>query len=93
MKKTNPRSIPRSQADVNKAYVAGEDFGMEFTINCVLYILKDKHNAPDEDIMQFRDEFMYLMDSIAQKYVSYADIKRALEKEYKLYVSFSGVKK
>ena len=90
MAKTNPRRKPATAADVNKAIQSGRDFGMEFAINCILYILKDKHNAPDDDIAQLRDEFMYLMDSINKNYVSYADITRTLSDEYDLSVHMVG---
>ena len=88
--KTNPRRKPATAAEVHRARQNGMDFGVEFGINCILYILKDKHNAPDNDIKQLRDEFMYLMDSIAKKYVSYADIKKTLSVEYDLSVHMVG---
>lgn len=90
MAKTNPRRKPATAADVNRARQNGMDFGVEFGINCILYILKDKHDAPDNDIEQLRDEFMYLMDSIAKKYVSYADITKTLSGEYDLSVHMVG---
>ncbi len=84
--KTNPKKIPRTQADVDKAFDTGCLFGLEFTLNLILYVLKDKHNAPNEDILTLRDEFMYANDSVAKKYLSYADIKRCLDEEYDLAV-------
>lgn len=85
-KKTNPKRRPATGADVKRAKDAGMTFGVEFGINCVLHILLDKHNAPEEDIMQLRDEFMYLMDSIAKGYVTYADIRQSLRRENNLEV-------
>lgn len=90
MAKTNPRRKPATAADVNKARQNGMDFGVEFAINCILYILKDKHGSEDADIDQLRDEFMYLMDSISKKYVSYADITKTLSGEYDLSVHMVG---
>lgn len=84
--KVNPKKIPRTQADVDRAYNEGTDFGLEFCLNLVLYVLKDKHDAPDEDIMQLRDEFMYVIDSVGKKYLSYSDIVRALKSDYDLTV-------
>lgn len=86
MAKVNPKKIPRTQADVDRAYNEGTDFGLEFCLNLVLYVLKDKHDAPDEDIMQLRDEFMYVIDSVGKKYLSYSDIVRALKSDYDLTV-------
>lgn len=88
MKKTNPRKIPRTQADVERAENQGRMFGAEFMANMTLWILIDKHGAPDEDVMQFRDEIMDLCDSINRGYVSYPDIRRALREEHGLEVEF-----
>lgn len=85
-KKVNPKRRPATGADVKRAKDAGMNFGVEFGINCVLHILLDKHNAPEEDIMMLRDEFMYLMDSIAKGYVTYADIRQSLRRENNLEV-------
>ena len=63
---------------------------MEFCLNHVLYVLKDKHNASDEDIMQLRDEFMNVVDSVGQKYLSYADIVQTLRSDYDLSVNLVG---
>ena len=90
MAKTNPRRKPATAVEGNRARQNGMDFGVEFGINCILYILKDKHDAPDDDIKQLRDEFMYLMDSIAKKYVSYSDITKTLSGEYDLSVHMVG---
>ena len=84
--KVNPRRIPATGADVRKAKDNGMQFGVEFGINCILHILLDKHDAPEEDIMQLRDEFMYLMDSIAKGYITYADIRQSLRRENNLEV-------
>ncbi len=85
-KKINPKRVPATGADVKRAREEGMQFGVEFGINSILYVLKDKHDATDEDVMQLRDEFMYLMDSVAKGYISYADIKNVLQGEYNLAV-------
>lgn len=87
--KTNPKRIPKTQADVDRAYSDGMDFGLEFALNLVLYVLKDKHDAPDNEIMQLRDEFMYVVDSVGKKYLSYSDIVNTLSGEYDLRVRLS----
>lgn len=84
--KTNPKRVPRTQADVEKAHQSGMLFGTEFALNIVLYVLKDKHEASDDDIMQLRDEFVYQIDSISKGYLKYTDVKRALQTEYDLTV-------
>lgn len=85
-RKPNPKKIPRTQADVDRAEEAGRDLGLEFALNLVLFVLKDKHDAPDEDILRLRDEFMYEVDSVAAGYLTYSDIKRTLKGDYDLSV-------
>ena len=87
MKKTNPNKVPRTQADVERSYKDGTVFGVEFCLNLILFVLKDKHNAPIDDIMQLRDEFMYQVDSIAKKYMSYQDVVAVLRDEYNITVN------
>ena len=89
MKKTNPRKQPRSEADVKKANEQGMLFGTEFALNIVLFVLKDKHNALDEDIMKLRDEFMYQIESISKGYLKYTDVRKALQTEYDLTVKLT----
>lgn len=84
--KSNPRRTPMTLADVNRAEQRGREIGLEFALNIVLYVLKDKHDAPTEDILQLRDEFMYVIDSIAKRYLSYPDIVNALKSDYDLTV-------
>lgn len=86
--KVNPKRVPRTQADVDKAYNKGMLFGVEFAINMVLFVLKDKRNAPDEDLKKFKDEFMYACDSVETGYLKYPDIKHVLSGEYDISVNF-----
>ena len=86
-RKPNPKKIPRTQADVDRAEEAGRNLGLEFALNLVLFVLKDKHNSTDEDILQLRDEFMYEVDSVAAGYLTYSDIKRTLKGDYDLSVN------
>lgn len=52
MPKTNPRRIPRTQADVDKAYSNGIVEGLNRGIDLMLYVLIDKHDAPMDDVQQ-----------------------------------------
>ncbi len=87
-KHTNPKKIPRTQADVDRAEKKGQIFGMEFAVTLVLWILLDKHDAPDEDVQTLNEEVKYLCDSIEKGYVSYPDIRRALKEEHDTEVVF-----
>lgn len=80
--KVNPRRIPRTQADVERAYRQGQLDGFKFLMTNILWILVDKHDAPAEDIHTLNKDVDYLLDSIIKGYVSFADIERYLDKEY-----------
>ena len=88
-KRVNPRNRPRTQADVDQAWSRGADFGAEFCLNMILLVLKDKHGAPDEDIIQLRDEFMEQVKGYNAGYFSYADVKRTLYGDYDFAVHLS----
>lgn len=90
MGKQNTRRVPRTQKDVDRARQAGAEFGMEFALSLVLLVLKDKHDAPDADIFQLRDEFMEYIDSINKGYLSYADVKHALYGDYDFQINLWG---
>ena len=51
-KKTNPRRKPATQADVKKAKHKAAEEAVRLVVYMVLYVLIDKHNAPQEDIQQ-----------------------------------------
>lgn len=87
-KSPNPRKIPRTQADVDRAEEHGRITGMEFMATVTIWVLLDKHNAPDDEIQVFNEEIKYLMDSIAKGYVSYPDIVRAMKEEHNTTVCF-----
>lgn len=87
-KTTNPRKIPKTQADVDRAEEKGRLDGMEFMATLTLWILLDKHDAPDEDVQVLNEEIRYLCDSISRGYVSYPDIRRAMKQEHNTEVCF-----
>lgn len=89
--KTNPKKIPKTQADVDRAWQEGADYGIEFCINNFLFILKDKRGVPDDEIMGIREDFLYQMDSINEGYCTYADVKRALGGDYNFFVELRGL--
>lgn len=84
--KRNPKRVPKTQADVDRAWQEGADFGIEFCINNFLLVLKDKWNMADDEIYRLRGDFLAQIDSINGKFCSYADVKRALGGDYNLFV-------
>ena len=80
--KINPRKIPRTQADVEKAYRRGQADGTKAAMTILLYVLKDKFGSSDEDITQLVEAFRSTIESIAGGYVSEADLRRVVKDEY-----------
>ena len=81
-KKTNPRKIPRTQADVDRAYQRGRDDGAKSSIIIMLYAMKDKFGATDEQLTEFFNAITYTVDSINKGYVTEADLQTVIKEEY-----------
>lgn len=82
MRGPNPKRIPRTQADVDRAYTQGVDDGIEGGIEMFLYVLMDKHNATQDELDIFAAEVNSLAESIAGGYLSFADVRRVLTDDY-----------
>ena len=80
--KTNPKRIPRTEADCRKAYDKGLLDGSVGALTIMLYVLKDKFNADDTQLHEFADAFNYVADSMAQGYVTKADLMQVVKEEY-----------
>lgn len=78
----NPRRIPRSQADVDKALERGKEIGSKGALAIMLYTLKDKFGADDAQLKEFADAFNYTLDSVAKGYVKEKDLESVLLEEY-----------
>ena len=86
MKKTgnisNPRKIPRTQADVDKAYKRGINDGLQGALTIMLYTLKDKFGTDDTELKDFADAFNYTVDGINRGYISGKDLESVIRDEY-----------
>lgn len=89
-KKTNPRKHPVSLADYNKAWHKGWQQGIQDCIAFVLDVLKNKHDASDDDLEQFAREINYAADSVNQKYARAEDFVNALKAEHDITINFMG---
>lgn len=78
----NPRKIPRTQADVDKAKRQGFDEGIKGALTIFLYTLRDKFSASDEQLKEFADAFNYTLDSINKGYVKEKDLQTVIREEY-----------
>lgn len=81
-KKVNPRRQPVTKADLNKAKNKATTDAMRRIIYLMLYILIDKHNAPEEDILQLAEEFNYYADSVDRGYITWDDVEQVVVDEY-----------
>lgn len=84
MMKVNPRRIPKTQADVEKAYLRGRDAGTKGALTIMLYTLKDKYGWDDMRLQGFSDMFNYTVDSISRGYITETDLKSVIKVEYGL---------
>ena len=85
-KKTNPRRVPMTAKDVAKAWNMGADFGITFCLKVFCFVLKDKHDASDADLMQLRDEFCDVLEAYNRKDISLKDLDAVLEDDFRLHV-------
>ena len=81
-KRTNPRRVPATQADVERARSAGRDEGFRFAQIILYTVLWDKEHADAEIMQRVWREGEELADSVAKGYVSIPDLLRTLREEY-----------
>ena len=80
-KKTNPRKIPRTQEDVDRAREQGILDGVANACAIMMTVLLDKFNGADH-IVQIWDEVNKLSEEVKERRVSIADLRRVLLEEY-----------
>lgn len=79
---SNPRRLPRTQADVEKAYKRGMNDGLQGALTIMLYVMRDKFAAQDDQLESFADAFNYTVDSINRGYISTKDLQGVIKDEY-----------
>ena len=84
-KKVNPRTIPRTQADVDKAWEKGVLDGVSNACAIFLTVILDKYNGGDY-IKAVWDDINKLSEEVKEKRVSVADLRRTLRDEYDIEV-------
>ena len=80
--KTNPKRIPRSEADVRKARDDGVKDGSSFTSVIFLTVLLDKFGFDKQKIIKCYHAVMKLSEELAEHRVSMAELRRVLLEEY-----------
>ena len=86
MPKTNPRRRPATQADVERAKKAAQGEAISLAMTIMFTALLDKEGFTQEDLQRLWREVNDLSDSIAKGYVSAADLRNVLRREYEVYV-------
>lgn len=79
--KKNPRSIPKTQEDVNRAWEKGVMDGVSNACAIMLTVLLDKFNAADY-IQDVWKEVNKLSEEIGERRVSVTDLRNMLKEEY-----------
>ena len=86
--KVNPRHCPATQADVNRAAQRATNDALAASAAIFLTVLCDKESADAEVIQRVWQEMQELSQSIIDGYVSVADLKDTLRKEYGVNIHF-----
>ena len=80
--KTNPRRVPRTQADVDRAREQGREEGINGALTIMLYTLMDKFSADDDQLREFAEAFSYTVDSTEKGYITEGDLRKVVRDEY-----------
>ena len=88
MSHTNPRRIPRTQADCDKAYKRGQTETIEFACAVACINLHDVFDPDAEQMQKFNQKFNQTVSAILNGEVKYAEIVSALHDEYGLDLDF-----
>lgn len=83
--KTNPKKIPRTEADVRRAYDQGVKAGVSNAYAIFLTVMLDKFNAEDQ-IQDIWNEICDLSEELGEHRVSFPDLKRVLLEEYGIHI-------
>ena len=84
--KPNPRSIPRTQADVDRAFYKGQDQGIKLAIVIFLSVILDKFNGQDY-IKEIWDACNKLSEEISEGRVNLRDLMDVIRDEYSIELS------
>ena len=88
MRNTNPRRIPRTEADVERAYKRGRAETIEFACAVACISLHDVFSPSGEQMIDFNNKFNNTVSAILNGEVKYAEIVSALHDEYDLDLDF-----
>lgn len=81
-KKPNPRKVPATQADVDKAKREGHNTGITLAMAIMFTAILDKGFVERERIPDLWNAVQYVSQSIIDGYVNVYDQLKMLEEEY-----------
>lgn len=90
MSKTNPRNIPRTEADCRREFRRGQDEGAARAVVITLWTMVDAFHATPEQIQMFERELAYNLDSVAKGTAKLEDFVIALHDEYGVALDWGG---
>ena len=77
-RKTNPARIPKTQADVDRAYERGMDFGRQTATAIFLFTLPGKEHADKEILQRVWGEIESVSEDVISRTVTVAAIRTVL---------------
>lgn len=81
-KKPNPRRIPATKADVEKAKKESADTAAAYAMAIIFTALTDKMGMDYEFVHQVYEHAIYVADSVSRKYVTIPQLIHTLREEY-----------
>lgn len=75
-KRVNPRRVPCSLADVERARSEGADAGAKLMLDVMIYTLGTDFNLPDAWLAKYHERFMAHIDDFVKGYISQEDMRK-----------------
>ena len=79
-KRKNPRSVPKTKADADRAYEQGVHDGMMMFLNIALLTFNDI-GCEDEFLERFNKKFNSNLESHVKRFINERDIQETLKSE------------
>ena len=77
--KLNPRRVPRTQMDVDKAYAEGVEAWVQGAMKIAIYILLDKHDMEVETVQRIDMEMENAARNLLNNTLSWSFVNKVLK--------------
>lgn len=81
-RKTNPKKVPRTEADVKKAFADGVSAGVNTAMAIFFVVLLDKTEATPDFIADLMPKVNSYSQEVKDRHLTYSDLKAALKSDY-----------